>query len=89
MFCFRREASMTAKRSSISTKPGPAKQRGKALSWARSEAVADVLQSLAIESLDPGTGVRKLASGYVREDLSLAELCSAIAALDERERGEA
>jgi hypothetical protein len=51
--------------------------------------VADVLQSLAIESLDPGTGVRKLASGYVREDLSLAELCSAIAALDERERGEA
>jgi len=77
---------MTAKSSSISTNPGPAKRRGKPLSWARSEAVADALQSLAIESLDPGAGVRKLASAYVREDLSLAELCSAIAVLDERER---
>ena len=77
---------MTEKHSATSYKPGPAKRRGKPLSWARSEAVADTLQSLAIESLDPGAGVRKLASVYVREDLSLAELCSAIAVLDERER---
>jgi hypothetical protein len=77
---------MTAKRSAISNKQDPPKRRGKSLFWARSEAVADVLQSLAIESLDPGAGVRKLASAYVREDLSLAELCSAIAVLDERER---
>jgi len=77
---------MTTKRSAISTKPEPAKRRGKPLSWTRSEAVADTLQSLAIESLDPGAGVRKLASAYVSEDLSLAELCSAIAVLDERER---
>ena len=77
---------MTEKHSATSNKPGPAKRRGKPLSWARSEAVADTLQSLAIESLDPGAGVRKLASVYVREDLSLAELCSAIAVLDERER---
>jgi hypothetical protein len=77
---------MTEKRSAISTRPEPKKRRGKPLSWARSEAVADTLQSLAIESLDPGPGVRKLASAYVREDLSLAELCSAITVLDERER---
>jgi hypothetical protein len=77
---------MTTKHSANSIKPGPAKRRGKPLSWSRSEAVADVLQSLAIESLDPGAGVRTLASVYVREDLSLAELCSAIAVLDERER---
>ena len=77
---------MTAKRSATSNNPGPAKRREKLLPWPRSEAVADTLQSLAIESLDPGAGVRKLASVYVREDLSLAELCSAIAVLDERER---
>jgi hypothetical protein len=77
---------MTTKRSANSIKPGPAKLRGESLSWARSEAVADALQSLAIESLDPGSGVRKLANAYVREDLSLVELCSAIAVFDERER---
>jgi hypothetical protein len=77
---------MMTKTSSTSNKLGPTKRRSKSPSWARSEAVADILQSLAIESLDPGAGVRKLASVYVREDLSLAELCSAIAVLDERER---
>ena len=77
---------MTTKRSALSNKPGPAKRHSKPLTWPRSEAVADAIQSLAIESLDPGAEVRKLASAYVREDLSLAELCSAIATLDERER---
>jgi len=77
---------MTAKHSAISNRPSPAKRHGKPLTWPRSEAVADAIQSLAIESLDPGAEVRKLASAYVREDLSLAELCSAIAGVDERER---
>jgi hypothetical protein len=77
---------MTAKRSAISNNPGPAKRRDKPIFWPRSEAVEDALQSLAIESLDPGAGVRKLASAYIREDLSLVELCSAIAVLDERVR---
>jgi hypothetical protein len=77
---------MATKRSALSNKSGPTKRHSKPLTWARSEAVADAIQSLAIESLDPGAEVRKLASGYVREDLSLAELCSAIAGVDERER---
>jgi hypothetical protein len=77
---------MTIKPSANSIKPGPAKRRGNPPSWSSSEAVADVLQSLAIESLEPGAGVRKLASAYVREEMSLAELCSAIVVLDEQER---
>jgi hypothetical protein len=78
---------MTALRSPLSNRPVPAKRRGAPLPWPRSEAVADALQSLAIESLDPGAGVRKLASAYLREEMSLAELCSAITVLDEQERG--
>lgn len=78
---------MTTQRSPRSNRPVPAKRRGPPQPWPRSEAVADALQSLAIESLDPGAGVRKLASAYVSEDLSLAELCSAISVLDELERG--
>ncbi len=56
------------------------------VTWTRAEAVADAMQSLAIESLDPGPRIRRLANSYTREEVTLPELTAAIEKFDKRER---
>ena len=50
------------------------------------EAVADALQSLAIESLDPGQKARKLADSYARGRTSIEDLSISLDRLDAQER---
>lgn len=50
------------------------------------EAAADALQSLAIESLDPGPKVRKLADSYARGRIRIEDLSVALDELDRQER---
>ena len=54
--------------------------------FTRKEAVADALQSLEIESLDPGQKARKLADTYARGRISHEDLCVAFDQLNEQER---
>lgn len=50
------------------------------------EAVTDALQSLAIESLDPGPEARKLADSYARGCIRIEDLFVALDELDRQER---
>lgn len=50
------------------------------------KAVANALQSLVSECLDPGLKIRKLAEFYARGRMSLGDLSAAIAELDQQER---
>lgn len=52
--------------------------------FTREEAVADALQSLEIESLDPGQKARRLADTYARGRISLEDLCVAFDQLNEQ-----
>lgn len=58
------------------------------LKFTASEAVEDSLQSLAIESLDPGPKARRLAASYGRGVMSLEDFSKAIDHLDEQQRSQ-
>jgi len=56
------------------------------LEFSASDAVADSLQSLAIESLDPGVRAPRLAASYGRGTIGIEAFSTAIDALDEQQR---
>lgn len=61
---------------------------GTTLAFTATEAVADSLQSLAIESLHPDPRAGKLAASYARGALSLQAFSAAMDRLDDRMRSE-